>query len=266
MLDQYNRQINYLRISVTDRCNLRCVYCMPASGIRFMPHDAIISFEEILEMVKEAARGGINKVRLTGGEPLVRKGIVRLVKMIASVPGINDLSMTTNGILLEQFARPLAKAGLNRVNVSLDTLSPERYARITRGGDIQKVFRGIAAARRAGLQPVKINCVVQKDKNENDAREVARFCNENGLQVRFIRQMDLGKGLFSVVDGGKGGDCKNCNRLRLTADGKIRPCLFNDLAFDIKKNGKNKALQLALQNKPKAGSRSLSGKFYGIGG
>ncbi len=266
MLDQYNREINYLRISVTDRCNLRCTYCMPASGIRFMPENTLISFGEILEIVKVGVRDGINKVRLTGGEPLVRKGIVRLVKMIAAVPGIEDLSMTTNGILLEKFARPLSDAGLNRVNISLDTLSPERYARITRGGDIQKVFRGIEAARRAGLHPVKINCVVAKDKNEKDAREVARFCEMNGLEVRFIRQMNLEKGRFAVVDGGKGGDCKSCNRLRLTANGKIRPCLFNDLTYDVKTTGTAQAFQMALQNKPKTGTRSLSGKFYGIGG
>ncbi|HFB61706.1 MAG TPA: radical SAM protein, partial [Bacteroidetes bacterium] len=160
MLDRYNRKINYLRISVTDRCNLRCTYCMPASGIKLIPHDEIISFEEIREIVRQGVRDGISKVRLTGGEPLVRKGIVELVHMIASIPGVKDLAMTTNGILLEQFARPLAEAGLTRVNISLDTLSEKRYAEITRGGDIHKVFRGIEAARAAGLSPIKINCVV----------------------------------------------------------------------------------------------------------
>ena len=266
MLDRYNRKINYLRISVTDRCNLRCTYCMPASGIKLIPHDEIISFEEIREIVRQGVRDGISKVRLTGGEPLVRKGIVELVRMIASIPGVKDLAMTTNGILLEQFARPMADAGLNRVNISLDTLSEKRYAEITRGGDIHKVFRGIEAARAAGLSPIKINCVVFKNKEEKEAREVARFCRENGLQIRFIHQMNLETGEFSVVDGGEGGDCKNCNRLRLTANGEIRPCLFNDLSYSTKNRSVYEAFQLALQNKPKAGTRSLSGKFYGIGG
>ena len=265
MLDQYNRKIDYLRISVTDRCNLRCTYCMPASGIRFMPREKIISREKIREIVKEGVKGGIRKVRLTGGEPLVRNGIVDLVRMIAAIPGVEDLSMTTNGILLEKYAQPLAEAGLNRINISLDTLSAQRYAEITRGGDINKVMRGIAAARKAGLDPIKINCVVFQNKNEKDARDVARFCKENNLQVRFIHQMDLQTGVFSVVEGGNGGDCKNCNRLRLTADGKIRPCLFNDLAFPTG-DEIGKAFQQALQNKPKAGTRSLSGKFYGMGG
>jgi cyclic pyranopterin phosphate synthase len=239
---------------------------MPASGIKLIPHDEIISFEEIGEIVRQGVRDGITKVRLTGGEPLVRKGIVELVRMIASMPGVKDLAMTTNGILLEQFAKPLADAGLNRVNISLDTLSEKRYAEITRGGDIHKVFRGIKAAKAAGLSPIKINCVVFKNKEEKDAQEVARFCRENGLQIRFIHQMNLETGEFSVVDGGVGGDCKNCNRLRLTANGEIRPCLFNDLSYSTKNKAPAEAFRLALQNKPKAGTRSLSGKFYGIGG
>jgi len=265
MLDRYNREIDYLRISVTDRCNLRCTYCMPASGIQLMPREDILSYEKIGEIVKEGVKGGIRKVRLTGGEPLVREGIVDLVRMIAAIPGVKDLSMTTNGILLEKYALPLAEAGLNRVNISLDTLSEKHYAEITRGGDIHKVFRGIDAARDAGLFPIKINCVVFKNKEEKDAQEVARFCRENGLQIRFIHQMNLETGEFSVVEGGEGGDCKNCNRLRLTADGSLRPCLFNDLAFQTK-TGIGKAFQLALESKPKAGTRSLSGRFYGIGG
>ncbi len=266
MLDQYSRKINYLRISVTDRCNLRCTYCMPATGIQLISRDEIISFEEILKVVEEGVRTGINKVRLTGGEPLVRKGIVELVRMISEISGVEDLGMTTNGILLEQYAQALAEAGLNRVNVSLDTLSARRYAEITRGGDINNVFSGIGAAKKAGLTPVKINCVVLKNRNEKDAQDVARFCKEHNLQVRFIQQMNLETGYFSVVDGGEGGDCKNCNRLRLTANGEIRPCLFNDLSYQTKETGIGKAYQLALKNKPKTGTKSLSGHFYGIGG
>jgi cyclic pyranopterin phosphate synthase len=238
---------------------------MPASGIQLIPHEKIISFEEIREIVTEGIHRGIRKIRLTGGEPLVRKGIVELVHMIASIRGVEDLAMTTNGILLEKYAILLADAGLNRVNISLDTMSAQRYAEITRGGDINKVFLGIDAARKAGLAPIKINCVLFKSKEEKDARDVARFCNENGLQIRFIRQMNLKTGDFSVVDGGEGGDCKNCNRLRLTANGEIRPCLFNDLSYQTQ-SGIGKAFQRALLNKPKAGTKSLSGNFYGIGG
>ncbi len=266
MYDQYNRKLDYLRISVTDRCNLRCVYCMPEEGIKLMLHDDILSFEDILTVVKNGAAKGVTKVRLTGGEPLVRRGIVDLVGMIASIEGITDLSMTTNGILLAQFAKSLKEAGLNRVNISLDTTSPSHYKEITRGGDIRRVFDGIRAAKEAGLLPVKINCVVFKNSNEPDAREVAAFCKENDLQIRFIHQMNLQTGEFSIVEGGKGGDCKNCNRLRLTANGDIKPCLFNEMAFNVKETSVNRAFDMAVMNKPKAGTKNKSGKFYGIGG
>ena len=266
MYDQYNRKLNYFRISVTDRCNLRCVYCMPEEGIKLMQHENILSFEEILAVVKKGVAKGITKVRLTGGEPLIRRGIVDLVGMIASIEGITDLSMTTNGILLAQFAKSLKEAGLNRVNISLDTISPSHYKKITRGGDIRRVFDGIRAAKEAGLQPVKINCVIFKNSNEPDAREVAAFCKENDLQIRFIHQMNLQTGEFSIVEGGKGGDCKNCNRLRLTANGDIKPCLFNEMAFNVKETGVNRAFDMAVMNKPRVGTKNKSGKFYGIGG
>ncbi|MBN2615853.1 MAG: GTP 3',8-cyclase MoaA [Bacteroidales bacterium] len=266
MFDSYNRRINYLRISVTDRCNLRCVYCMPEDGIELMKHEDILSFEEIERIVVEGVARGITKVRLTGGEPLVRKNIVSLVKMIAAIEGVEDLSMTTNGILLAQFARALKEAGLHRVNISLDTLSPERYSEITRGGNIHKVLEGIQAAKAAGLSPIKINCVVFKNKEEHDAQSVAKYCRENDLQVRFIHQMNLETGEFSVVDGGEGGNCSQCNRLRLTANGEIKPCLFNELAYNVKEQGISSAYREALRNKPKTGTRNKSGKFYGIGG
>lgn len=266
MYDQYNRKLNYLRISVTDRCNLRCIYCMPEKGIKLMQHEDILSFEDILTVVKKGVAKGITKIRLTGGEPLVRRGIVDLVGMIASVEGIADLSMTTNGILLAQFAKSLKEAGLNRVNISLDTISPLRYNEITRGGDIRRVFDGIRAAKEAGLLPVKINCVVFKSSNEPDAREVAAFCKENDLQIRFIHQMNLQTGEFSIVEGGKGGDCKNCNRLRLTANGDIKPCLFNEMAFNVRETSVNLAFDMAVMNKPRVGTKNKSEKFYGIGG
>ena len=266
MFDSYNRRINYLRISVTDRCNLRCTYCMPAEGIPLIQHSDILSFEEIMEVVDAALALGVDKIRITGGEPLVRKGIVNLVQMIASKPGVQDLGMTTNGQLLEKFAQPLKDAGLHRVNVSLDTMNPERYRKVTRGGDIENVLKGIEASKKAGLSPVKINCVILKSPDEPDAVEVAGYGKKLGLQVRYIRQMDLEKGEFYIVDGGSGGDCSTCNRLRLTANGMVKPCLFNDMEYNVREHGAHKALQLALGNKPSCGTINRHGEFYNIGG
>ncbi len=266
MLDSYKRDINYLRVSVTDRCNLRCTYCMPAEGVSLMRHEDILSFEEIIDIVKIAVSKGISKVRITGGEPLVRRGIISLIEQISVIPGIIDLSMTTNGIFLEEYAEQLAKAGIQRINISLDTVDPEKYAEITRGGDIKKVIRGIVAAKNAGLNPIKINCVVINSSQEPDALGVKDFCEKNGLQVRFIQLMDLEKGHFSVVDGGTGGDCKVCNRLRLTANGKIKPCLFNDIEFDVRMLGAEKAITEAIKSKPECGTFNKNGRFSNIGG
>lgn len=266
MFDKYNRRINYLRISVTDRCNLRCTYCMPECGIKLLDHKDIISFEEIVEVVGISVSNGINKVRLTGGEPLVRKGIVDLVKMIASVPGITDFGLTTNGILLKKYAQQLKDAGLKRVNVSLDTLDPIKFKELTRLGDINKVLEGIEAAVEVGLTPVKINCVINNSSNEPDALMVADYCKTNDLEIRYIRQMELSSGHFAVVDGGDGGDCTICNRLRLTADGKIKPCLFNNREYSIREHGIEGALEQSLLHKPKCGSVNTIGQFYNIGG
>ncbi len=266
MLDRYNRHINYLRISVTDRCNLRCVYCMPEEGVLLKQHRDILSFDEIVSVVKVAKELGINKIRLTGGEPLVRKDIVKLVSMIDAIDGIDDLSLTTNGVLLEELAAPLKAAGLKRVNISLDTLNPLKYKELTRGGDLGKVLRGIDAALAAGLAPVKINCVVFKSSEENDAREIREFCQKKGLEPRFIRQMNLKTGEFSIVEGGNGGDCSRCNRLRLTADGMIKPCLFDNYEFSIRSLGIENALMAALNSKPRVGCMNQIGEFYNIGG
>jgi len=266
MLDKFNRRINYLRISVTDRCNLRCVYCMPAEGIHLMEHDEILSFDEILEVVKEAVAQGIDKVRITGGEPLVRKGIVDLVRMIAQINGIKDFGMTTNGIYLDKFAQPLFDAGLQRINISLDTMNAEKYKALTRLGDINMVLKGIDAAKKAGLNPIKINCVIKESSNEKDAQEVAEFCSKNDLKIRYIREMDLEKGQFWKVQGGEGGACQICNRLRLTSNGKIKPCLFSDLEYDVRELGVKQALGFALGNKPKSGTHSQINKFSNIGG
>lgn len=266
MLDCYNRNINYLRVSVTDRCNLRCQYCMPESGIRLLRHEDILSFEEIEKVVRAAVAMGIDKVRITGGEPLVRKGIAQLIGMIARIEGIRDLALTTNGQLLETFAQPLADAGLHRVNISLDTIDESRYRILTRGGELRNVVRGIIAAKKAGLQPIKLNCVIEEFAGEPDAEGVKFFADQMGLEVRFIHRMNLHQGTFGVVEGGTGGDCAQCNRLRLTADGKIKPCLFNNLEYDIRSLGITEALRLALQNKPENGIKNDTGEFYNIGG
>lgn len=266
MYDRFNRHINYLRISVTDRCNLRCQYCMPFDGVKLMNHKNILSFEEITEVVRVAVSQGIDKFRITGGEPLVRKDIVTLVSQMASVPGVNDLSMTTNGIFLEEFAQPLKDAGLHRVNISLDTLDPIKFSQITRGGDMNRVLRGIKAAQESGLEPVKINCVVYKSSNEEDAREVREFGRMNNLQVRFIKQMNLETGEFSIVEGGTGGNCSICNRLRMTANGMVKPCLFDEQEFSVRELGAEQALLAALNCKPLNGCHNRKGSFYNIGG
>ena len=266
MYDRFNRRINYLRVSVTDRCNLRCTYCMPAEGVNLMSHNDILSLEEIVELVKEAVSMGITKVRITGGEPLVRKGVVSLVERIAAIRGIEDFGLTTNGILLPEFAGDLAHAGLHRINISLDTINPEKYKTITRGGDIQQVFAGIEAAKKAGLTPVKINCVVRQSSDEPDAQAVREFCSKNGLEARFIHEMSLAEGCFTIVENGHGGDCINCNRLRITANGMIRPCLFSNIQFNIRELGIHEALIRAVGMKPEQGSVNLNGAFHNMGG
>lgn len=266
MYDKFNRKIDYLRISVTDRCNLRCVYCMPEEGIQLLDHRQILSFDEITQFTRLAVSKGVRKVRLTGGEPLVRKGIVSLVEMLSEIEGIEDLAMTTNGTLLEEYAFNLKKAGLRRVNISLDTLDPEYYSRITRGGKLKDVLRGIETALEAGLTPVKINCVIKKSHQEPHAQAVAAYAGEKKLEVRFIHQMNLDEGEFTVVEGGSGGDCAHCNRLRLTATGNVKPCLFNDLEYNIRELGSEEALRLAVEHKPRCGSVNHTSEFYNIGG
>jgi cyclic pyranopterin phosphate synthase len=266
MFDPFDRNINYLRISVTDRCNLRCVYCMPAEGIQLLRHEDILSFDEITEVARIAAGLGVTKIRLTGGEPLVRRGITDLVSMIASIPGILDLSMTSNGIFLEKYALELKEAGLMRINVSLDTLDPEKFKKVTRGGDLEQVLRGLEMARTAGLNPIKINCVVGNMTDESDAMQVKKFSEDNGFEVRFIRQMDLAGGEFYVVEGGDGGNCRICNRLRLTSNGIIKPCLFNAAGYNVRQLGAKEAILQAVNNKPRCGTFNLEEQFARIGG
>ncbi len=266
MIDCFGRLINYLRISVTDRCNLRCQYCMPDGLARLLRHEEILSFEEIVEVAQMAVGMGFTKVRLTGGEPLVRRDIEQLVAMLARIEGIEDLAMSTNGILLSDHADALAAAGLHRVNISLDSMEPEHYAQITGGGDLQRVLAGIKAAREAGLVPIKLNCVVTESSAEPDAVSVAQFACKNGLEARFIHVMDLATGRFSVVEGGAGGDCSHCNRVRISSDGLIRPCLFSDLAFSVRELGAAGAVEQAIREKPAAGGACAHNWMHGIGG
>lgn len=189
MRDQYGRDLTDLRISLTDRCNLRCVYCMPADGIDFRPSEELLQDDELLTLVRVAAELGVRKIRLTGGEPTVRPGVVDLVRAIDAIPGIEDIALTTNGLLLDRLAGPLAASGLNRVNVSLDTLDPAKFAAITRGGQVGQVTAGIAAAEAAGLLPIKINAVIVRGFNDEDAVPLAALTLARPWEIRFIEMM-----------------------------------------------------------------------------
>ena len=193
MHDSYGRRINYLRISLTDACNLRCVYCMP-EHMKFRPRHELMSDEEILTLVRVGASLGVNKIRLTGGEPSIRPGVVDLVREIARTPGIQDLAMTTNGLLLDKLARPLAAAGLKRVNISIDTLDAERFHKLTRWGSVDDVWRGIRAAEAVGMRPIKLNSVIVRGFNDGqDMIDLARLTLENDWEVRFIEMMPFGE-------------------------------------------------------------------------
>ena len=277
--DSFHRPVNYLRISVTDRCNLRCMYCMPEQGVTLMPHSDVLSYEEIFRVVEAAAELGITKVRLTGGEPLVRLGVPELVHLITGIRAINDIALTTNGILLPKYAAELKEAGLNRVNISLDTLKPEKFRVITRCGELGDTLAGIDAAKSVGLEPVKINVVVMAGVNDDEIIDFARKTVQEGWHVRFIEHMPVLDAeqmiprLFSVSEirekietlgklephhvavgngpakyyrlPGAAGTigfitpvtehfCYQCNRLRLTADGKLRPCLLSEEEIDVR--------------------------------
>ncbi|MCD6486098.1 MAG: GTP 3',8-cyclase MoaA [Syntrophobacterales bacterium] len=193
MIDNHNREINYLRISITDRCNLRCVYCMPKEGVSFIGHEDILSYEEMLRIVKVAVKTGIVKVRVTGGEPLVRRGVTDFLTSLTKVVGLRDISLTTNGILLEDYAEEIFNAGIRRINVSLDSLSADRYRDITRGGDINRVIRGIRKAHDTGFSPIKINVVAIKGFNDDEIIDLAKLTIEKPYQIRFIEFMPVGE-------------------------------------------------------------------------
>ena len=275
MKDQFDREITYLRVSITDRCNLRCRYCMPADGVCEVSHQEILRYEEILEIVAMAAELGVKKVRVTGGEPLVRLGCADLCAGISSIPGIQEVVITTNGILLEQQAEALHRAGVKRVNVSLDTMNPEKYRSITGGGDIQRVLRGIEAARKVGMTPIKINTVLMGGFNDGEIPEFVEMTREHPIELRFIELMPMGPGAEfgegaylpgqTVLDrvpelrplpedggvarlyqlpgaAGRVGlisplsrhFCGTCNRLRLTSEGALKPCLHSSQEIPLR--------------------------------
>ncbi len=266
MKDTFGRTLNYLRISVTDRCNLQCHYCQPDRNPTLLDRKALLSYEEIVEFARAAAELGFEKIRLTGGEPLLRSDIISLVAMLRRTEGVKELCLTTNGVLLEKYAAPLYAAGLDRINVSLDTLDPERYREITRGGDIQRVLDGLRAARKAGFKRIKLNCVVDHTIDEPDAKSVAAFGMKHGMTVRFIRQMNLARGEFWAVKGGDGGRCEACNRLRLSCDGQVRPCLFSDVGYSVRELGALEAIRRAVEHKPESGKTCSTTTFRRIGG
>lgn len=277
MKDKWTRDINYLRISITDRCNLRCFYCMPDEGIEKLTHNDILTFEQLYPIVEVAVELGVNKIRITGGEPLVRQGVVGFIDKISKISALKDIAMTTNGILLERYAQELKDAGLHRLNISLDTLKEDRYRKITRRGELVQVLRGIEATEKAGLSPIKINVVAMRGINDDEIQEFARLSREKPYHIRFIELMPMGeaeeiedkrfisneeimnrlpdliplinekssgpakyyklpnsKGSLGFISPMSNHFCKNCNRIRLTADGKLKPCLHSNFEIDLK--------------------------------
>ena len=209
LVDDFNRHINYLRISITDRCNLRCAYCMSPEGVDHIDHGDVLSYEEIVRIAQIAVSEGITKIRITGGEPLVRKGVVNLIQLLSHIEGITDLSMTTNGVLLADYAQALFDAGLKRVNVSMDSLNPDLFREITRGGDLSLVWKGIEKAADVGLHPIKINVVTIQGFNEGEIADFARLTMEHTYHVRFIEFMPVGNG-----NGWEKGKYVSCSSIR----------------------------------------------------
>jgi len=189
MTDAFNRRITYLRVSITDHCNLRCQYCMPAEGIEFMPNSSLLSYDEFLRIIQVAAKRGLKKVRITGGEPLVRRGLVEFVEEINKIEGIQDIALTTNGILLKKMAEPLYKAGLRRLNISIDSLKPEKFKEITRGDVLERVWEGVHEAERVGFSPIKINCVLQESVNQDEIIDFVKLTLNKPYHIRFIEFM-----------------------------------------------------------------------------
>lgn len=295
MTDQYGRNITYLRMSVTELCNLRCRYCMPEEGVCKKNHAQMLTEDEMISAVEAAASLGITKLRITGGEPLVKKNIVSICRRAAAVEGINEVCLTTNGILLEQLAKPLREAGVARLNISLDTLNPERYAYITRTGQLSDALRGIETALTVGFDKIKVNAVLIGGFNDSEIRDLAELTRKYPIDMRFIEMMpmydsgdfgaasyipytrvleelpelqpvaqDDGVARLYRLPGARGNVglispvsahfCSECNRIRLTADGKVKPCLHSGDEYSLKgldREAMTSVLKEAIRNKPR---------------
>lgn len=318
LLDSLGRKIEYLRISVTDRCNFRCIYCQSRESFKFLPHSEILTYEEIEEIVRVACELGVKRIRITGGEPLVRKDIEVLIERLSKIPGIEDLSLTTNGYFLLEKAEILKRAGLKRLNISLDSLNPEKFRKITGGFDFHKVWLGILKAFELGFEPLKLNMVVIRGFNDDEILSLAKLTLEYPWEVRFIEFMPIGENVLwrdelvipvkEIKDlletyfpleevasfgggpakvfkwkGAKGRIgfispvsehfCSRCNRLRITPDGRLRPCLFSDKEINLKEYLRNKnrdlreAFYLAMSLKPeKRELKNTKREMRAIGG
>jgi cyclic pyranopterin phosphate synthase len=320
------REVNYLRLSVTDRCNLRCMYCMPEEGVEFVPHASILSYEEMLHLVKLSVLRGIRKIRLTGGEPLVRKGFISFLERLYGLEGVDEITLTTNGVLLKDYAEDLRKCGICRVNISLDSLKPETFFRITGRDYYAKVWEGIQEAERVGFNPIKINVVVIRGVNDDEILDFARLTFEKPYHIRFIEFMPVGEksawtyerfipgdeildqirtlgkvqsveknsmdgpaeryklegaqGELGLIAALSSHFCHRCNRMRLTAEGHLRGCLFSDQEIDLKtplRQGRADAyllelLRMAVETKPdghgliKSAPRKCIRQMSSIGG
>ncbi len=268
MLDRYNRSITYLRISVTDRCNLRCTYCMPEEGVTLKNHSDILSYEDILKIVKQAVKMGITKYRLTGGEPLVRKDITLLIRQLGAQKGLKELTLTTNGVLLEEMADDLKKSGLDRINISLDTLDPLKYQKLTRIGKLSRVLRGIDAVIDVGFRGTKLNMVVIPGTNTNEIADMKQFCRRKGLRLQRINHYSLNniKSMSKQYRAERPLACNVCNRIRLTADGRLKPCLFSNLEIPVEMNHIGECIKRAILSKPEHGTVCTSRQNWQIGG
>lgn len=265
MLDRFDREITYLRISVTDHCNVRCTYCMPAEGVPLKHHKDMLSFEDITEVTRAAVQLGITKVRLTGGEPLVRRDIVTLVRMLADIEGLEHLAMTTNGSLLHRYAVPLRDAGLHSLNISVDTLDPERYRTITRVGDLDAALRGVDAAIAAGF-PIKINMVVGDDTSDREVREMEAFCERKGLRLQLINHYSLDGAKRDDYEFSRPPKCDSCNRIRLLADGTLKPCLHTNNEMKVDLEHVQASLMQTILAKPRRGAACTNRSMMEIGG
>ena len=272
MLDSFAREITYLRISITDRCNYRCRYCMPEEGVEKRAHGDICSLEVLRDMAAAAVRCGVRKIRVTGGEPLVRRGAVDFCRMLAEIPGVEELCLTTNGSLLAEQAAALREAGVTRLNVSLDTLKEERFRAITRAGALSDVLRGLESAERAGFEKIKLNCVLLGGVNDDEIADFAALTRAHDWQVRFIERMPMGcgrdfgaylpaqtvlercpelepvshdgvaaccrfpgaKGTVGLIAPMSHAFCSECSRIRITADGKLKPCLHSAAELSLR--------------------------------